>query len=109
MLDVVFFMVYLYHIIVNLIGDRDYIPSANWLFATSPAIMGITTCIVQLFFAWRILIMAKNVWIVFVISFFSIASALGALGSAAATHFVPQFDDFPKFKVVVIIWGGALL
>ncbi|KAL0958552.1 hypothetical protein HGRIS_000692 [Hohenbuehelia grisea] len=73
-----------------------------------PALMGLTACTVQLFFAWRVKVLTGRIWLVLLIALFSIASCLGALASATATHFVPLFQNFTKFESVVIIWlAGA--
>lgn len=89
---------------------------------------GITTATVQLFFAWRVKVLTGNIWLVSLITITSIASgrryfitvprpridtalpSVCAIGAAAATEWVPQFVNFQKFEVVVIIWlaGSAV-
>jgi hypothetical protein len=60
--------------------------------------------IVQLFFAWRVYALTRNVWIVGVILICTIAAVLCGIGTAVAIKFVPEFANFRKFKSVVCVW-----
>ncbi|KDQ23256.1 hypothetical protein PLEOSDRAFT_1108892 [Pleurotus ostreatus PC15] len=108
--NIVFDVVYIYTALIIHFNDPAYLANANWLFATDPAINGITTATVQLFFAWRVKVLTGNIWLVSLITITSISSGLCAIGAAAATEWVPQFVNFQKFEVVVIIWlaGSAV-
>ncbi|KAJ8689748.1 hypothetical protein PTI98_012618 [Pleurotus ostreatus] len=108
--NIVFDVVYIYTALIIHFNDPAYLANANWLFATDPAINGITTATVQLFFAWRVKVLTGNIWLVSLITITSISSGLCAIGAAAATEWVPQFINFQKFEVVVIIWlaGSAV-
>lgn len=84
----------------------------------------IATC-VQLFFAWRVKVLSGNLWLVAFIVVGSMTNlctsflchcrlpvlfsrirdlAVGAIGTAIAVHFVPEFEHFHKFQAVVIVW-----
>ncbi|KAI0685098.1 hypothetical protein BC835DRAFT_1291038 [Cytidiella melzeri] len=65
------------------------------------AIIG-TSC--QLFFAWRVAVLTRNMWITSFIVITSIVSMLGGLGVAIAIHYVKYFQDFHKFDQVGSIW-----
>ncbi|KAJ3531231.1 hypothetical protein NM688_g7603 [Phlebia brevispora] len=100
----VFDMWWIYDILINHFMDPMALTTGNWVFATDPAMVGIIASMSQLFFAWRVKVLTNNVWVVALIIFSAFGSGLGGIGTAIAIHFVPEFVDFQKFKVVVIIW-----
>ncbi|EKM52683.1 uncharacterized protein PHACADRAFT_261275 [Phanerochaete carnosa HHB-10118-sp] len=106
----VFDICWIYDNLVNHFGDVPYLESGNWVFATDPAMVGIISCTVQLFFAWRVKVLTNNLWVVAIISLTASTSFFGGVGTAIAIHFVPQFEQFQKFEVIVIIWliGAAV-
>ncbi|THH10138.1 hypothetical protein EW146_g8465 [Bondarzewia mesenterica] len=91
-----------------------------------PAMTGIISFSVQLFFAHRVKRLTGNTWAAIFISALSFASfctpplpflhviddgeltqkcgAGGSLGTTIAVHWWPEFSQFQKFKVVPIIW-----
>ncbi|EGO23892.1 hypothetical protein SERLADRAFT_450188 [Serpula lacrymans var. lacrymans S7.9] len=69
-----------------------------------PSMTGITGSMVQAFFAWRVYIISKNIWTTVVILSCAIAGFLCSIGTSIAIAIVPQFLEFQKFQVVVIIW-----
>ncbi|KAF9524250.1 hypothetical protein CPB83DRAFT_898004 [Crepidotus variabilis] len=105
--NTIFDFVYLFRSLIIHFGDANYLSKADWLFATDPAITGITASVVQLFFSWRVRVLTHN-------RFFSILVMLGALAGGAgaiATSFevgrTPEFVRFRQFKGVVITWLAA--
>ncbi|KAJ3559025.1 hypothetical protein NM688_g590 [Phlebia brevispora] len=84
--------------------DPTVLTAANWLFATDPAMVGIIATIVQMFFAWRIQIVTLNNWVTWFIRITALGSLFGGLGTAIAIHFVSDFLEFHRFKVIMIIW-----
>ena len=63
---------------------------------------------VQLFFAWRIHVITKNMFVVSAVVLLSVASVLGSVGTTIGNRIVPQFDQFQKFEFTVVIWlAGA--
>ncbi|KAI0260751.1 hypothetical protein BC834DRAFT_831178, partial [Gloeopeniophorella convolvens] len=102
--DTAFTAATLYDYLVKHFGEVDYLARASVLFDTDPAMTGIISCSVQLFFAHRVKKLTGYTWISVIISVMSIASLCGALGSAIAVNWWHDFADFQHFKVVVIIW-----
>jgi len=103
----VFDIVYLYNTLIVHFDDLSALGSANWVFATDPALTGIIAMLVQLFFSWRVKILTGNNWIVAFIVACAVAGGLGGLATAVAVGIVPQFTNFQRFQVVVIIWLAA--
>ncbi|KZP05244.1 hypothetical protein FIBSPDRAFT_967444 [Athelia psychrophila] len=59
-LNVLFDAVYVYQTLVVHYGDTPYLMTANWVFATDPAMTGIISSSVQFFFAWRVKVISGN-------------------------------------------------
>ncbi|KAI0049313.1 hypothetical protein FA95DRAFT_890094 [Auriscalpium vulgare] len=87
-----------------LVTHFDYLQTATWLFDTDPALTGIISCSVQLFFAYRVKRLTGYSWIAVIISLLAVGSLCGALGSAIAVNWWHEFVQFQHFKVVVVIW-----
>ncbi|KAH9933212.1 uncharacterized protein BXZ73DRAFT_46508 [Epithele typhae] len=77
--------------------SRDVHPSAS----SAQAIIG---SLVQLFFAWRVKVLTNSTLAVVFITACAIVSLLGGMGTAIATHMMPEFAQLRRFKVIVIIW-----
>lgn len=109
-LNCVFDIWWIYDVLVNNFGNMDALGTGNWVFSTDPAMVGIIATTVQLFFAWRVKVLTNNWWVVTLITITASTSFFGGVGTAIAIHFVPQFEQFQKFQVVVIIWliGAAI-
>ncbi|KAJ3478952.1 hypothetical protein NLI96_g9393 [Meripilus lineatus] len=103
-------MYWIYDVLVNNFANEEALAKANWVFATDPAMVGIIATAVQLFFAWRVKVLTDNIWAVIFIVLTSLCSVLGGIGTAIGIHIVPEFVEFQKFKVVVIVWliGAAV-
>ncbi|KAF5376946.1 hypothetical protein D9615_007270 [Tricholomella constricta] len=122
----VFTVVYMYDTLINHFGDIPYLATANWLFSTDPAltvprtnfpsnhfssfiyIQGIIGGMVQGFFAWRIRVLTGSITISLIIIACSIASILMGIATAIAIGIVPNFVEFQRFKVVVIICAAGV-
>ncbi|KAG6823253.1 hypothetical protein H0H92_010855, partial [Tricholoma furcatifolium] len=87
--------------------DVSYLSTATWVFATDPALTGMIGGLVQAFFAWRIKILTKNTFIALVVLLCAVLSFFMGLATAIAVVKVPEFAQFKKFSVVVIIWMVA--
>ncbi|KAL4080920.1 hypothetical protein J3A83DRAFT_4203351 [Scleroderma citrinum] len=96
--------VYIYQALVLHFGDSTWLVEANWVFATDPIMTGIIGGSVQLFFAWRIYVLLKNLFVVATVVLLSLAGILGSIGATIAVTIIPQFVKFQKFEVIVIIW-----
>ncbi|EIW80013.1 hypothetical protein CONPUDRAFT_74297 [Coniophora puteana RWD-64-598 SS2] len=101
---VVFDMIYIYDGLVVHFGDDSYIAVANWLFNTDPALNGIIGAIVQAFFAWRVRQLTRNNWAFGAIVFFLMMEGLCGIGTAIACQIIPEFQNFQRFEVIVILW-----
>ncbi|KAH7926386.1 hypothetical protein BV22DRAFT_1194460 [Leucogyrophana mollusca] len=102
--NVVFEFVYLYDTLITHFGDDSRLSEANWVFSTVPAMTGIISALVQLFFAWRVSILTASTWTVYLIASLAVAGMLCAIGTAIAINAVPVFTQFHRFQVIVIIW-----
>ncbi|ETW75270.1 hypothetical protein HETIRDRAFT_442492 [Heterobasidion irregulare TC 32-1] len=102
--DTAFTAAILYDYLISHFGELEYLGRATWVFCTDPAMTGIISCSVQLFFAYRVKRLTGHRWVAIVISFLACASCCGALGSAIAVNWWHEFVQFQKFQEVVIIW-----
>ncbi|KIP06403.1 hypothetical protein PHLGIDRAFT_128315 [Phlebiopsis gigantea 11061_1 CR5-6] len=109
-LNCVFDIWWIYNVVITNFANLDALATGNWVFATDPAMVGIIATVVQLFFAWRVKVLTGNWWLVTFIVITGSTSFFGGIGTAIAIHYVPQFEEFQKFRVVVIIWliGAAI-
>ncbi|KAI0769910.1 hypothetical protein C8Q74DRAFT_1369157 [Fomes fomentarius] len=103
-LNCCFDVAFLYIPLVNNFGDTEKIIKADWIFATDPVMTAIIAALVQLFFAWRVKILTGHIFSVCVIVVSSVAQLCGGLGTSIAVGMIPEFTNFQKFKVIVIIW-----
>ncbi|KAJ3539725.1 hypothetical protein NM688_g6324 [Phlebia brevispora] len=103
-LNCVFDMWWIYDVLINHFSDPNALKTGNWVFATDPAMVGIIATMVQLFFAWRVKVLTNRPWVVLLIVVTAFGSIFGGIGTAVAIHYVPEFTEFQKFQVVVIVW-----
>ncbi|OCH90855.1 hypothetical protein OBBRIDRAFT_754219, partial [Obba rivulosa] len=103
-INCVFDIWWIYDIVINHFGDFSALQTGNWVFATDPAMVGIIATGVQLFFAWRIKVLTRKNWVVAIVVVTAMGSIFGGIGTSIAIHFVPEFIEFQKFQVVVIVW-----
>ncbi|RPD77502.1 hypothetical protein L226DRAFT_521153 [Lentinus tigrinus ALCF2SS1-7] len=68
------------------------------------SLQGFIAALVQFFFAWRVKVLTANMFAVCVICFCSFAQLCGGLGTSIAVGMIPEFVQFRKFQVIVIIW-----
>ncbi|KAI0796329.1 hypothetical protein BC629DRAFT_287478 [Irpex lacteus] len=88
-------------------GNQNALANATWLSAADPAMTGIIACFVQLFFAWRIKVLTGSWPLVLVITAFSITQMFGGLGTGIGMRTVPEYTQFQRLQVIVIIWLAA--
>ncbi|KAI0690452.1 hypothetical protein C8T65DRAFT_97724 [Cerioporus squamosus] len=99
-----FDIAFVYIPLVNNFGNNDAISRASWVFATDPFMTAFIAALVQFFFAWRVKVLTSNIFAVCVICFCSFAQLCGGLGTSIAVGKIPEFVQFQKFQVIVIIW-----
>ncbi|THH27351.1 hypothetical protein EUX98_g6838 [Antrodiella citrinella] len=109
-LNSVFNMAWIYNVLVNNFGNDAALERADWLFESQEAMAGITAMFVQLFYAWRIHVLLRNVWIVSMVVITSLVAGFSGVGTAIAVSIRPDFAGFQHLKVIVIIWlvGSAV-
>ncbi|KAH9933211.1 uncharacterized protein BXZ73DRAFT_101173 [Epithele typhae] len=93
-----FDIAFLYIALINNFGNVSALTTASWVFATDAVMTAIIGSLVQLFFAWRVKVLTNNTLAVVVITGF------GGTGTTIATRMIPEFVQFQRFKVIVIIW-----
>jgi len=103
-LNTVFNAMYLYDAVIIHFNDPKYLETANWVFATSPALTAIIAAMVQTFFAWRVKALTSNMWFVTAIMFFTLVGLFCGLGAAIGVGIVRNFIDIIKVRVVGIPW-----
>lgn len=85
---------------------------------------GVTSALVQLFFAWRINILNRNILLVSGVSILAVIGtrecflqpsalcpqfllAVCGIGTSVAVNLVPTFTEFHRFESIVVIWLAA--
>ncbi|KAL0950241.1 hypothetical protein HGRIS_010226 [Hohenbuehelia grisea] len=107
-LNVIFNAMFLYDSLITHFGDVPNLLNTNWKFATHPILMGLTACIVQLFFSWRIKVVTGNLWVVAAVVVFSLASCVGAVACGVGNLRLERFDAYPKLQPFFIMWLAGL-
>ncbi|KAF7292085.1 hypothetical protein MIND_01234900 [Mycena indigotica] len=103
-LNTAFMIYYMYDTLILHFGDFNYLGSANWIFATDPAMVGLIGAMVEGFYAWRIFALTKSYIITGLVGFCAAADFFGAMATAAAISYIPQFARFTEFQETVIVW-----
>ncbi|KII83895.1 hypothetical protein PLICRDRAFT_179929 [Plicaturopsis crispa FD-325 SS-3] len=104
-INVGFDAVYIYNSLVIHFDDIPFLAKADWVFGTDPAMTGIIGTLVQLFFAWRVKVLnRRSIYAVIAIVLLAICSCLCSIGTSIAISMVPNFTEFQRFKIVVIVW-----
>ncbi|KAF8837484.1 hypothetical protein BDN67DRAFT_972903 [Paxillus ammoniavirescens] len=106
-LNVVLEFIYLYHTLIINFGDTSALLTANWVFSTVPATTGVTSALVQLFFAWRINVLKQGRLVISSIAVLAVVGMLSGIGASIAVNVVPTFTEFHKFESIVIVWLSA--
>jgi len=102
--NAVFDLVYIYDALIVNFNNAEYLAKATWVFGTDPAMTGIISCCVQLFFSWRVKVVTGNIWAVLLIASCAIVNMLSSVGTSIAVGIIPVFTEFVRFKVIVIMW-----
>ncbi|KAJ8087219.1 hypothetical protein PM082_006049 [Marasmius tenuissimus] len=97
-LNTVFITIYLYTSLIKNFGDAEYLTHANWVFATDPVLTGIIATQVQIFFAWRVKVLTRNVWMGLIVAALGLAGLGGSVASTAGVLAHPAFAEFQVFK-----------
>lgn len=94
----------MYQLLIDGWGDIVAFEKANWLLAADPMVAGVVACMAQLFFAWRLHIIASQRWLTAFIVIFSFATFCGGVGTGIAVLLVKEYALFGTFKAIAMIW-----
>ncbi|KAF7975499.1 hypothetical protein HWV62_9425 [Athelia sp. TMB] len=97
-------MAWMYQLFIDGWGDPSYFTSANWLLASDPMICGMISCMVQLFFAWRLNIISKQPLLTAFIAMASLATFLGGVGTGIAVLWVKEYARLGQVKGIGLTW-----
>ncbi|PBK66346.1 hypothetical protein ARMSODRAFT_1021542 [Armillaria solidipes] len=104
-INTVFDFVYLYDCFVLHFSEAAYLAKATWVFSTDPAMTGIISGLVQLFFAWRIFVLTSNLCLCGIVVLLALLGTAGGIATAAESGITTQFLQFQRFQVdAVTIW-----
>ncbi|KAK0469040.1 uncharacterized protein EV420DRAFT_1633476 [Desarmillaria tabescens] len=106
-LNTVFDFVYLYDCFVLHFSEVAYLTKVTWVFSTDPPMTGIIAGLVQLFFAWRILVLTSNVYLCGIVVLLALLGIAGGLATAAECGIISQSVQFQRYRDVVTIWLGS--
>ncbi|KIO05491.1 hypothetical protein M404DRAFT_999677 [Pisolithus tinctorius Marx 270] len=111
---------YIYDVLVIHFGDEAYLLSDNWgqsmIFLTEARLsntpaqhsyLGAVSGVVQDFFAWRVYMLTKNVFVVAVIVLCSLVNLAGSVAATISMATSPRFSMLPNIEAEVAIWRGA--
>lgn len=99
-----FNIAWVYNTLVNQFGNLDALASADWLFSSEQSMAGITSMMVQCFYAWRIQVLTKQWWLVAIVVLSSLVSGLCAIGTAIGVSIVKDFSKFQTLDVIALPW-----
>jgi len=103
-LHTVFCTIFLYDKVIIHFNDDQSVQYSTWLFETYPALVGIISASVQLFFVWRVKVLTKNLWLSGLIALLSLMQIAGGLAYAVEAGIVHMFSNFLRFRPVIIAW-----
>lgn len=96
----------MYHLFIDGWGDITYFESSDLLLALDPITAGIVAFLVQLFFAWRLhIIAAQPVLTIFIVAL-SLLTVAGAVGTGIVVYLTKEFIYFqrPLVRQITCIW-----
>lgn len=101
---------YIYNVLVTHFGDAANLLSSDWAFTGGAVLTGAISGAVQHFFAWRVYILTKNVFIVAAIVLCSLANLAGSVAATIRMAASPSLSVLPNLDIQVTVWlvGGVL-
>ncbi|KAF7985971.1 hypothetical protein HWV62_43936 [Athelia sp. TMB] len=97
-------MAWMYYLLIDNWGQIEAFTFGDWLLAADPMVAGVIAFMVQLFFAWRIHIVAKTAWLTLAIAACAFLTLCGGLGTGIAVLWVKEYALFANFKQIATIW-----
>ncbi|TFK80202.1 hypothetical protein K466DRAFT_605531 [Polyporus arcularius HHB13444] len=103
-LNCAFDITFLYIPLVGNFGNDKSLTYATWVFATDPVMTAVIGSLVQCFFAWRVKVLTNSLTAVIFIATCALCQFCGGLGTSIAVGMIPEFVQFQRFEVIVIVW-----
>ncbi|KZP30704.1 hypothetical protein FIBSPDRAFT_1037971 [Athelia psychrophila] len=97
-------MAWMYQLLVDNWGNIVAFESGDWLLAADPMVAGMVAFMVQLFFAWRIHIVAAKPLLTTGIVLCSFVTLCGGIGTGIAVLWVKSYALFASFQQIAVIW-----
>ncbi|KAF7966305.1 hypothetical protein HWV62_39201 [Athelia sp. TMB] len=97
-------MAWMYYLLIDNWGQPTAFASGDWLLAADPMLAGAVAFMVQLFFAWRIHVIARTPWQTLGILLCAALTLCGGLGTGVAVLWVKEYARFASFKPVAAVW-----
>ncbi|KAF7970398.1 hypothetical protein HWV62_24193 [Athelia sp. TMB] len=97
-------MAWMYYLLIDNWGQPTAFASGDWLLAADPMVAGVVAFMVQLFFAWRIHVIARTPWQTLAILACAALTLCGGLGTGVAVLWVKEYALFASFKPVAAVW-----
>ncbi|KAI0032772.1 hypothetical protein K488DRAFT_49122, partial [Vararia minispora EC-137] len=69
-----------------------------------PAMVSLVAAAVQAFFTWRVKVLTGNIWLVMLLVLTVVGGTVGGIATSIAIRIVPNWLEFQRFKVPVIVW-----
>ncbi|KAJ3510396.1 hypothetical protein NLJ89_g4696 [Agrocybe chaxingu] len=102
--NTVFLFTYLYRSLITFYGEVEFLSKTDWILATGAWTTGVIACAVQLFFAWRILVLTKNWIYVVIIAALSLTGCGASLVIPIKTGNFIHVSEFHKIRTAVTMW-----
>ncbi|KAI6110639.1 hypothetical protein EDD17DRAFT_1878111 [Pisolithus thermaeus] len=101
---------YIYDVLVTHFGDEANLLTGSWVFTVDAALTGTIGVVVQHFFAWRVYVLTKNMFMVAAIVLCSLASLAGSLSATVSMATDSSLSLLPSREFEVTTWlAGAVL
>lgn len=94
----------MYQLLIDNWGNIEAFTTGDWLLAADPMVAGVVAFMVQLFFAWRLHIIAQQRWLTMFIIVMSFATVCGGIGTGIAVLWVKSYARFADFQQIAVIW-----
>ncbi|PCH34605.1 hypothetical protein WOLCODRAFT_106269 [Wolfiporia cocos MD-104 SS10] len=99
---------FMFDCLVEHFGELSCLGNPTWLSTSIPAITGIISCAVQLFFTHRVRRLSRQTWLAVIIGSLAVISMLSALTSVIAIRW-PGYRSYTSFRrpavrVPVVVW-----
>ncbi|KZP26311.1 hypothetical protein FIBSPDRAFT_1040857 [Athelia psychrophila] len=103
-ISTIFSMIWTYQLFIDGWGDPAAFVTAGWPLVVQPMLEGTIAAMVQLFFAWRLHIIAKRPWLTSAIVSGAFLTFCGGVGTSAATGWLQQYALLGESKAIACIW-----